>query len=98
MITSIKNKTQQTTVGAYLSFLKSIVDVFVLLKLLQLCFDQNLSDVHHLLHGQSQALLRVAELLLDEMNALLLDKHLQLNKMAAKMILWYQHYVNEPEW
>lgn len=48
----------------HLSFLQGRVHVFVLLKLLQLGLDQNLSDVHHLLHGESQALHRVTELLL----------------------------------
>lgn len=52
--------------GYYLSFLEGSVYVLVLLKLLQLGLDQNLPDVHHLLHRQSQALHRVAELLLEE--------------------------------
>ena len=50
--------------GLYLSFFQSRVDIFVLLVLFQLCFDQDLTNVHHLLHGQCQALHRVAELLL----------------------------------
>lgn len=52
--------------SVYLSFLEGGVDVFVLLKLLQLGLDQNLSDVHHLLHCQSQTLHWVTELLLEE--------------------------------
>lgn len=48
----------------YLSLLEGGVDVLVLLELLQLGLDQNLSDVHHLLHGESQALHGVTELLL----------------------------------
>lgn len=55
---------ENPTRGVYLSFLEGRVDVFVLLELLQLCLNQNLSDVHHLLHRQSQTLHRVAELLL----------------------------------
>lgn len=50
----------------YLSFLQRIINLFILLKLLQLCFNENLSDMHHLLDGQSQALDRVAELLLKQ--------------------------------
>lgn len=52
--------------GVYLSFLEGGVDVFVLLKLLEFGLDQNLSDVHHLLHRESQALHWVTELLLEE--------------------------------
>lgn len=48
----------------YLSFLESIVDFFVLLKLLQLGLDEDLPDVHHLFHRQSQTLRRITELLL----------------------------------
>lgn len=48
----------------YLSLLHCSVDVFVLLELLQLSLDQNLPDVHHLLHGQGQTLHREAEFLL----------------------------------
>lgn len=50
----------------YLSLLHSVVDIFVLLKLLQLCLHQHLSDVHHLLHSQGQTLHREAELLLHQ--------------------------------
>lgn len=55
-----------TAPRGYLSLLEGGVDFFVLLKLLQLGLDQDLSDVHHLLHGESQALHRVTELLLQE--------------------------------
>lgn len=48
----------------HLSFLERGVDVLVLLELLQLGLHQHLPDVHHLLHGERQALHRVAELLL----------------------------------
>lgn len=61
-----ENYHNNSTCGVYLSFLEGGVDVFVLLKLLQLGLDQNLSDVHHLLHRQSQTLHRVTELLLQE--------------------------------
>lgn len=64
--------------GVYLSFLEGGVDLFVLLKLLQLGLDQNLSDVHHLLHRQSQTLHRVAELLLE-------GKHLHISKLPIHM-------------
>lgn len=60
------NEHFDSTSELYLSFLQSVIDVFVLLKLLQLCLDQNLSDVHHLLHCQSQTLHRITELLLQE--------------------------------
>lgn len=56
--------TRQLERAVYLSFFQSCVDIFVLLVLFQLCFDQDLTNVHHLLHGQCQALHRVAELLL----------------------------------
>ena len=55
--------TRQLERAVYLSFFQSCVDIFVLLVLFQLCFDQDLTNVHHLLHGQCQALHRVAELL-----------------------------------
>lgn len=48
----------------YLSFLQGSVNFLVLLELLQLGLDENLPDVHDLLHGQSQPLHRIAELLL----------------------------------
>lgn len=51
-------------IRSYLSLLHSSVDVFVLLELLQLCLNQHLSDVHHLLHGQRQTLHGETELLL----------------------------------
>lgn len=51
---------------SYLSFLHSVVDFFVLLELLQLCFNQHLSDVHHLLHRQRETLHRETELLLQQ--------------------------------
>lgn len=59
-----KTKDHSDNKSFYLSFLQGGVDVFVLLKLLQLSLDQNLSDVHHLLHRESQALHWVTELLL----------------------------------
>lgn len=59
-----RSDNETTRCGVYLSFLEGNVDFFVLLKLLQLCLDQNLPDVHHLLHSQSQTLHWVAELLL----------------------------------
>lgn len=51
---------------SYLSLLHSVVDFFVLLELLQLCLNQHLSDVHHLLHRQRQTLHRETELLLQQ--------------------------------
>lgn len=49
----------------YLSFLESSVDIFILLVLLQLGLHKHLTDVHDLLHCQSQTFHRVTELLLE---------------------------------
>lgn len=57
---------RKSVLKMYLSFLQRIINFFILLELLQLRFNENLSDVHHLLDGQSQALDRVAELLLKQ--------------------------------
>lgn len=51
---------------SHLSLLHSVVDFFVLLELLQLCLNQHLSDVHHLLYGQRQTLHGETELLLQQ--------------------------------
>lgn len=49
----------------YLSFLESSVDIFILLVLLQLRLHKHLTDVHDLLHCQSQTFHGVTELLLE---------------------------------
>lgn len=55
--------TTPTGMGSLPFLFQSCVDIFVLLVLFQLCFDQDPVNVHHLLNGQCQALHRVAELL-----------------------------------
>lgn len=48
---------------AELSFFQGSVDILILLVLFQLCFHQDLTDVHHFLHSQSEAFHWVAEFL-----------------------------------
>lgn len=69
---------------SYLSLLHSIVDIFILLKLLQLCLNQHLSDVHHLLHSERQTLHRETELFLQQ------DTHLWTDRQYSKRFLKLQ--------
>lgn len=61
----VKNECVNRRLVPYLSFLESSVDIFILLVLFQLCLHQHLTDVHDLLHRQSQTFHRVTELLLE---------------------------------
>ena len=81
---------KNSSCGVYLSLLEGGVDVFVLLKLLQLCLDQNLSDVHHLLHRQSQTLHGITELLLEGKK-----KH-RINKLTFICADWKWKTQNSP--
>lgn len=68
----------------YLSFLESSVDIFILLVLFQLRFHQHLTDVHDLLHRQSQAFHWVTELLLEAKGKVLLQSQKASSRLQPK--------------
>lgn len=68
----------------YLSFLESSVDIFILLVLLQLGLHKHLTDVHDLLHCQSQTFHGVTELLLEAKNPILFQGQMASSRVQLR--------------